>query len=341
LVNSPDNHSKETMSMQAFARRSLVRSALSLLTLMLACLASGPAPAQTPAKVKVGVLFLGGATHIYAAQKLGYFQRENLDVELRSLGGGAQVVPLLVSGDVNVGMVNQVSWMLALSQGYDIVAVAATSAEKKAPPYANNIFVATDSPVQSAKDLEGKRIATNTLNNILTLYGNEWARKHGADPKKLQWTEVPFPQMPDTLINKRVDAAFIVEPFGSIAKSSGKARVLASPMAEVYPKGLFFSVLGSNRAWLNANEDAMRRFVKAMTEVTELLGRDEKPRLELIAEFTKMKPELVQQLVNDDLIVKINPEALNLTVDLMTKDGLLRSSLDIRKYLWSHAPLEN
>ena len=85
----------------------------------------------------------------------------------------------------------------------------------------------------------------------------------------------------------------------------------------------------------------MRRFVKAMQEVTELLGRDEKQRLELIAEFTKMKPDLVQQLVNDDLIVKINPEALNLTVDLMTKDGLLRSSLDIRKYLWSHAPLEN
>ena len=160
---------------------------------------STPAPAQTPTKVKVGVLFLGGATHIYAAQKLGYFQRENLDVELRSLGGGAQVVPLLVSGDVNVGMINQVSWMLALAQGYDIVAVAATSAERKTAPYANNIFVVADSAIHSAKDLEGKRIATNTLNNILTLYGNEWARKHGADAKKLQWTEVPFPQMPDTL----------------------------------------------------------------------------------------------------------------------------------------------
>ena len=328
--------------MQARAWNILICNTLSLLsTLMLACVVSTPAPAQTPTKVKVGMLFLGGATHIYAAQKLGYFQRENLDVELRSLGGGAQVVPLLVSGDVNVGMINQVSWMLALAQGYDIVAVAATSAERKTAPYANNIFVAADLAIRSAKDLEGKRIATNTLNNILTLYGNEWARRHGADPKKLQWTEVPFPQMPDTLINQRVDAAFIVEPFGSIAKGTGKVRLLASPMAEVYPKGLFFSVLASNRAWLTANEEAMRRFVKAMQEVTDLLGRDEKQRLELIAEFTKMKPDLVQQLVNDDLIVKINPEALNLTVDLMTKDGLLKGSLDIRKYLWSHAPLEN
>jgi NitT/TauT family transport system substrate-binding protein len=313
------------------------------IALIAAALAGGialPARAQSaPAKIKVGVLFLGGATHVYAAQKLGYFQRENLDVELRNLGGGAQVVPLLISGDVNIGMINQVSWMLALAQGYDIVAIAATSAERKTAPFANNMYVPQGSSILSAKDLEGKRVATNTLNNILTLYTNEWARKNGADPRKFQWTEVPFPQMPDTVINQRVDAAVMVEPFGTVAKESGKVRIIASPMAEVYPNGLFFSILGSNRDWLVKNEDATRRFVKALREAHAALQTDDKLRLELMTEFTKMKPELVDKLVNDDLIVEIDPAALTLTGELMLKDGLLKTKLDISKYIWKESPL--
>ena len=329
------------MSGQPANRSRCLSRALAILSMAaFTAAASCPSLAQTaaPTKVKVGVLFLGGATNVYAAQKLGYFQRENLDVELRSLGGGAQVVPLMISGDVNIGMINQVSWMLALAQGYDLVAVAATSAEKKDPPYANNIFVTQDSPIRTAKDLEGKRISTNTLNNILTLYTNEWARKNGADPKKYQWTEVPFPQMPDTLINQRIDAAFMVEPFGTVAQSSGKVRVMASPMAEVYPKGLFFSVLASNRDWLNSNTDIVKRFVGALQQAHNVLQKDEKQRLEFIAEFTKMKPDLVEKLINDDLVVQIDPAAISLTGDLMLKDGLLKSKLDMEKYIWKDAP---
>ena len=311
-----------------------------LAVLALLCSIAPAAHAQSaPAKIKVGVLFLGGATHIFAAQKLGFFQRENLEVELRSLGGGAQVVPLLISGDVNIGMINQVSWMLALAQGYDIVAIAATSAEKKTAPFANNLYVPQGSAIRNAKDLEGKRIATNTLNNILTLYTNEWARKNGADPKKFQWTEVPFPQMPDTVINQRVDAAVMVEPFGTVAKESGKVQIIAAPMAEVYPNGLFFSILGSNRDWLVKNEDAIRRFVKAMQDAHAAVQKDEKLRLDLMAEFTKMKPDLIEKLVNDDLIVQIDMAALTLTGELMLKDGLLKSKLDIGKYIWKDAPL--
>ncbi len=315
-----------------------MRALVAMLALLGGITTSAKAQSE-PAKIKVGVLFLGGATHIYAAQKLGYFKRENLEVELRSLGGGAQVVPLLISGDVNIGMINQVSWILALAQGYDIVAVAATSAERKTTPFANNIFVLRASSIRSAKDLEGKRIATNTLNNIVTLYTNEWARKNGADPKKFQWTEVPFPQMPDTLINQRVDAAFMVEPFGTVAKETGKTQILASPMADVYPNGLFFSILGSNRDWLTKNEDTTRRFVKALQEAHATVQNDDKLRLGLMAEFTKMKPDLVEKLVNDELIVQIDAAALRLTGELMLKDGLLKTKLDIDKYIWKDAPV--
>ena len=314
---------------------------IALLVILVASVGVKSAGGAEGAKLNLGILFLGGSTHLYAAKKLGLFDQEKLDVDLKSLGGGAQVVPLIVSGDIDVGMVNQVSWLLALAQGYDLVAVSSVSKERSKEPFANNLYVRADSPIRTAKDLEGKRVATNTLNNIVTIYVNGWMRKNGADSSKVQWAEVPFPQMPDTVLNNRVDAAFIVEPFGTILRNTGKSRTLASPIAEMYPRGLFFSVLAAKRSWLDKHQDEASRLVKALQRATDRVMGDQKLRLELMTEFTKMSPDLVRQLVVDDHDIRIDMGALALTMDLMMRDGLLKQKLPLEKYVWKDAPLVN
>ena len=71
------------------------------------------------------------------------------------------------------------------------------------------------SDIKEPKDLEGKTIAANTLNNICEVTINATLEEKGVDVSKLKYTEIPFPEMVGALEKGRVDAACVVEPFVS------------------------------------------------------------------------------------------------------------------------------
>ena len=43
-------------------------------------------------------------------------------------------------------------------------------------------------------------------------YTSALTEQAGGDPKKIQFVELPFPQMPDALLNNQVDAAQLSDP---------------------------------------------------------------------------------------------------------------------------------
>ena len=88
-------------------------------------------------------------------------------------------------------------------------------------PWAD-LLVPKDAPTsRSPKDLEGKTIAANTLNNICEVTINATLEEKGVDVSKIKYTEIPFPEMVAALEKGRVDAACVVEPFVSQGKAAG------------------------------------------------------------------------------------------------------------------------
>ena len=62
--------------------------------------------------------------------------------------------------------------------------------------------------VKSLKDLEGKRVAVNVINSTAWLHAVALLEKHGVDRTKVRFTEVPFPQMNDPLLNGQLTRSF-------------------------------------------------------------------------------------------------------------------------------------
>ena len=58
--------------------------------------------------------------------------------------------------------------------------------------------------MKTPKDLEGKTIAVNTLNNICGVTINATLEEKGVDVSTLKYTEVPFPEMVAALEKGRV-----------------------------------------------------------------------------------------------------------------------------------------
>src|SRR5688572_23619892 len=223
-----------------------------------------PQPAAMAAQrvnLRFGILPVTAFLGMYVAREWGWLEEEGINLDLVAMAGGAEILPAMIGGSLDAGITNTFSHVLARDQGFDVRAIAAGGAERAGEP-THAILVRNDSPIQSARDLEGRTMATNTLNNIDHLMQQVWLQNNGVDPRRVNIVEIPFPQHPAALAQARVDAIGPTEPFVSVAASQG-ARVLAYHYTDTNPSTLiaYYAATGD---WLSRTGDTARRFARAI-----------------------------------------------------------------------------
>jgi NitT/TauT family transport system substrate-binding protein len=294
-----------------------------LLGIAVAAHAAGP---ETP-KLRIAALPIAGFTPIHAADKLGYFKDEGLEITIDKSSGGAQTLPLLVQGTLQLAVTPVVSVALANQQGFNLRVVPPSLDGKRTAPGQTAQIVLADGPVKTPADLEGKRVAVNAINSVNWLYDRAFIRKEGGiDPAKVQYLEVPFPSMVDTLLRGNVDAINVAQPFHHIALTTGKVRVLGYPFVAVQP-GMHIAPYAGTAAWLDANPNTVKAFVNAMTRAVEFLRANPAEARKLISEFTGAKPELVEALPLDDWSTSLDAQDVARTLQVMKEEGILKKDL--------------
>src|SRR3954452_14497308 len=175
--------------------------------------AGGPAKVAAPVTLKVGVIPITDVAPLYLGIKKGFFREEDLTIEPHLAEGGAAIVPAVVSGDYQFGFSNTTSLLSAAARRLPVQIVSSGVLGGTGRHDAwDAIVVPKGSPIKSAKDLEGRTVAVNTLRNIGPVTINHWMEKHGADYTKIRYGQVPFPDMGRRLAARCFDAAFTVEP---------------------------------------------------------------------------------------------------------------------------------
>jgi NitT/TauT family transport system substrate-binding protein len=138
------------------------------------------------------------------------------------------------------------------------------------------MVVPANSPIKNAKDLEGKTVAVNTLNNIVHLMALAWVDKNGGNSSKVKFVEIPFPQMEPSLVAGKVDAISVQEPFAAVAARRPEARVLANPWGDVLPRFLIASWFASDK-WIQKNRGVAQGFVRAINRGVDAIRTDKMP----------------------------------------------------------------
>jgi NitT/TauT family transport system substrate-binding protein len=88
------------------------------------------------------------------------------------------------------------------------------------------IMVRTDSPYQSFRQLQGKRIAIPSRFAVDFLFLRKMLAQEGMTHTDIEIVEMPPPDMPAALYANAVDAYCTGEPFGAAAQQAGYARPL-------------------------------------------------------------------------------------------------------------------
>jgi len=211
--------------------------------------------------------------------------------------------------------------MIAQTKGVPIKSVvngAATNGKVGAD--VTGVAVKKDSSIKSAKDLVGKKVAVNTLQNIGDTTVRESVRKAGGDPSKVKFVEMPFDQMPAALDGGQVDAAWMAEPALTIAKGQG-ARVVASPFAETDPK-LTVATYFTSTKLLQQKPDLVKKFTAAMTESLEYASQHPDEARQMLTGYTKISGAVLGKLALPTWPTEIDMASLQKLASLGEQDGI-------------------
>ena len=310
--------------MKVPGRTFLGRISLALVALLLI---HGFAWAQT--KSKLGYMKIVDNAAMFMAMEKGFFKAEGLELETVPMAGGAVIVQGVTSGDLQFGWTNVISLYQARAAGFDFKLIAGGASNVKGKNESHAIQVGKDSPIKTAKDLEGKTVAVNTLNNIVHLMAMAWVDKNGGSSTKVKFVEVPFPQMEAALSAGKIDAVSVHEPFATAALQKGGVRMLAQPWGDVLPKFLIASWFASDK-WIAKNRKTAQAFVRAVNRGIDAIHADPDASRAAMVKWAGLKPELAGKIGLPVFEKSISEKDVQATIDLTQKYKLISKPIRAR-----------
>jgi NitT/TauT family transport system substrate-binding protein len=216
---------------------------------------------------------------------MGFFKKYGLDVTIATLNNGGIIASGVSSGEFDVAQAALSSVASAHERGVPFVIIA-PAALWTSSRVTSALVVASDSTIASAKDLEGKIVAVNGLQNVTQVGPEAWIAQNGGDPAKVKFIELPFAEMTPALLAHRIDAAQLSQPALDEALHAN-ARVLA-PTYDAIAKEFLLAGWFTTPAWVQAHPDAAKRFTQAILDAARWANANPALSAKILEKYTKL-----------------------------------------------------
>lgn len=274
------------------------------------------------ARLTIGTSPAADNAPMHLADRKGYYEEQDLEVDFSVAEGGAAIVPAVIEGSTDIGASNITSLVIARSKGLPIKIISVVGAVGEEPETDTSaVMVPEGAPIREPRDLEGKTISVNTLNNIGPLSVNAALEAEDVDFRSVEYTEVPFPEAIPTLEDGQVDAAWVVEPFVTAGRRSG-ARTILRPFTQTAP-GLPINALFVTESFLERNRDVVRRLVRAVDKGLEYSQSHPGEMREVITSFTEIPEDIAAKLTLPTWEPGIDTEGIQRHIDLAARYGFI------------------
>jgi NitT/TauT family transport system substrate-binding protein len=272
-------------------------------------------------KVSVGVIPIIDVAPIYLGRQKGFFSARGIDLTLVPEQGGAPIVKGVLAGKYQFGFSNVTSLMAAKSDGAPLKVVANGVASTGRPGRDfSAVVVADGSPIRSAKDLAGKRIAVNTLKNLGDTTVRQSVRLDKGNPDTIRFQAMPFSEMPSALQNQQVDAAWVVEPQLSEVLTQG-GQVIASNYVDTAPD-LTVAMYFTGTPVIDKDPELVKHFAEAVNEsLRYAAGHPEEVR-STVGTYTKINEVVRTAMILPSWPNDINRPSLERLAVLGRQDGI-------------------
>jgi NitT/TauT family transport system substrate-binding protein len=280
-------------------------------------------------QVSVGMLPILPTAALYAGIEEGFFEDHGIEVTVETGQGGAALLPAVMAGQIDFATSNPVSLLQARGEDLDVRVIAHwTSALSEGEGDINGVVAAAGSGIESAADLEGKRVAVNTLNGMGGLTIRDAVRQDGGDPDSIQFVELPFPDMPAALTGGNVDAVWVPEPFLSSLQAGGNVVATYASKESVpgHPTQLFFT----SGQLIESDPKLVEDFTAAVEETLEFADANpDAVKAQIQQVLPQLPPEVAENVRLEEFGTDLRRNQIEQLGKLMVEDGLLEDSADV------------
>lgn len=321
-------------------RRHLLRAATGAAAL--AALGAPAVRAQAAVKVRIGYWPVAAGLPFYAAVEKGYFKEVGLDVEPLKFAGAQQVMEAMLAGRSDgssngTGSGNLGVGEIASPGLFKIIATNPSNAKY----VLDQFLVPKDSPVKSIAELKGKRIASGPgiQNKVLALTVLERAGAAGTSV-----TELPIGQHVAALAAGQIDAAYTLEPTGTVGRLNGTTRMLEAGVIAKYILGDPLAPWHGGSATLTTefikkNPEATKKYIAAYAKGIELVRSQPADARQYLKGYTAIEGPLTGEvpLASYMLYSEFKPSdvaAFQKFFDLFTEKGVFEKKLAVDSLIY-------
>ena len=248
---------------------------------------------------------------------------------------GPDVIEALRAGVVQIGSSGAYPAMKAYAGDGDIVLLCGAASG------GTEISVLQSSPIQSVKDLRGKKIAVNQAGSTVDAMVRINLLKAGLRPDKdVQIVEVEPPEQAEALKNGDVDAVAAPAPWPSDVQIKAKARPLLDWKA-IYNGGNYLAgSIYTTKKFADAHPAFIQKFIAANRALTDELNKDRvKSDARVLAAWSKVSKKTLAPDVAKRAFATIkytseaNEAGLQSFADQSFKVGIARKKIDLKGFV--------
>lgn len=278
-----------------------------------------------------------GSAVAIAVEK-GFFKEEGVDV--RIVSGYSFEVQRTALATGKLAVVNgDFQFFPAVANGVNVKLIAGIHQG------CIKILVPKDSPIKSAKDLKGKRIAVDEIGGTPMSVVSILVGSAGLDPQKdVQWKPFPNDQITTAAEKGEADVLALWDPFATTVEQNGKYRVISDISTDPLFADKSCCFLFASGKLLQDNPAKVAAILRGYKKATEWISKNPQEAAKILVDKkyvatkdTAMVAKLLgsyhygsHELANQTNQVKKDAYYF---ADWLKKIGYLPKSLDIQKFV--------
>ena len=298
--------------------------------------ATGIATAQELHKVNILAVPTDGVKSTLYAQKAGLFKKHGIQADVVPMGSGSAIFAAVLGGAADIGSGSLFPVFAAHGRGIPlrIVAPASLYTSDRADAV---LVVQKDSPIKTARDLNGKTIGTDAIKDVYSTATRAWLDVNGGDGASLKAIELKPTEQISALDAGRIDVVVLKSPYLQAALATNKFRVLGKPLDAIGSRFLL-SCWVAGVDFIAKNPDVIGGYQAAMSEAARYTNANQNATTEMVAAFTGQEAAVLARGIRSNTAETLLLSDVQKPLDFAVKYGILEKGFDVAGILASSVP---
>ncbi|MCL4528365.1 MAG: ABC transporter substrate-binding protein [Chloroflexi bacterium] len=268
--------------------RFIILLAASLSLALAGCAPAAASTSAAPVTLKIAVLPIIDTLPMYVAQQEGLFAKHGVNVEFVPVASAPARDQLIAAGQAD-GMINETISTFLFNK--DKVQVQIVRYALRPTEGAGHFFIlaSANSGITSPADLKNVEIGVSQ-GTVIEYVTDRLLEGEGLTSDQIKTTSVPnLSDRMALLASDQLKAGVLPDPFGALAAQQGASIVLDDSKHPEYG----FSVISFRKDVIDKNPEAIRGFLAAIEEATDMLNTNPTKYTSVLSDNKLVPPSVI------------------------------------------------